>query len=316
MPRIGIDLGGTKTEGVALAADGSVLARYRVDTPPAVDGLSEAQRYDAILTTITEVVAHLERTVPTEHPEVNAPPWSVGLGAPGSISRRTGGVKNSNTTCLIGRPLVEDLSARLERPIRIANDANCFALSEAADGAGEGAGVVFGVILGTGVGGGIVMHGSIHEGPHSIAGEWGHTPLEADGPECYCGARGCVETFLSGPGLAADHTRVTGEARLPREIVAAREAEPACGATVERYLTRFGRALATVVDILDPDAVVLGGGLSKLPFLYTEGRAAVAKAVFNDEFVTPIVPARHGDSSGVLGAARLWPLDTDLSEAI
>lgn len=287
--RIGIDLGGTKTEGIVMAADGAILARERRPTPAAAG-------YDAILANIADLVAQLERQA--------GKPCRVGIGTPGALSQ-TGLLKNSNTVCLNGRPLLRDLERTLARPVRLANDANCFALSEAQDGAAHGYGVVFGVIMGTGVGGGVVFHGRLHEGPQRIAGEWGHNVLELDGPPCYCGRRGCVETLISGPGLARDF----GRDATPTDIVArAAAGEPQAQATLARFMDRFGRALATVVNILDPDCIVLGGGLSNIADLYTDGRAAVARHVFNNEaFATPIVPNVHGDSSGVRGAAQLWP---------
>jgi len=287
--RIGIDLGGTKTEGVVMDAGGAIVARERRPTPAAAG-------YDAILTDIAELVAHLERQA--------ARTCRVGIGTPGALTQ-TGLLKNSNTVCLNGRPLLRDLERKPARPVRLANDANCFALSEAQDGAAQGHGVVFGVIMGTGVGGGVVFHGRLHEGPHHIAGEWGHNILETDGPPCYCGRRGCVETLISGPGLARDY----GGGATAADIVArAATGEARAQAALARFMERFGRALATVINILDPDCIVLGGGLSNMTALYTDGRAAVARHVFNNEaFATPIVPNVHGDSSGVRGAAQLWP---------
>lgn len=292
--RLGIDLGGTKTEAVVMDAGGDILQRLRSPTP-------QAQGYDAILDNIVGMVRELERGRPD--------PYRIGVGTPGALSARTGLLKNANTVCLNGRPLKTDLEQRLEREIRIANDANCFALSEAVDGAGHGHGVVFGVILGTGVGGGIVFRNTVHQGPQHIAGEWGHNILEADGPPCYCGKRGCVETFLSGPGLLSDYRRHGGDAGIDtQEIVRrARGGDAIAGQAMQRYIDRFGRALAVVVNILDPDIVVLGGGMSNLDRLYTEGRAAAARHVFNDELATPIVKNLHGDSAGVRGAAWLWP---------
>jgi fructokinase len=329
MHRIGIDLGGTKTEGIVMDAGGNILQRERRPTP-------QADGYRAILVNIHALVQELEQRVGT--------PCRVGLGTPGAISAKTGLLKNSNTVCLNGQPIKQDLESLLAREIRIANDANCFALSEALDGAAHGAAVVFGVILGTGVGGGIVVNGRLLEGAQHIAGEWGHNVLEADGPPCYCGKRGCVETFLSGPGLAHDfvlhgdaHGRAnvaggttpgmeeveprrelrprmpgaTGDAALDaRAIAAAAERGDALAeAAMQRYLDRFGRALSVVINILDPDAIVLGGGMSNIARLYTEGRVRVAHQVFNDELRTRILPNRHGDSSGVRGAAQLWTPD-------
>lgn len=310
MPRIGIDLGGTKTEGAALDDDGRILLRERRPTPA-------AQGYEAILENIRAIVRRLEQQAGAR--------CTVGVGTPGAISTRAGTLKNSNTTCLIGKPIRDDLEKLLDRPVRIANDANCFALSEALDGAGRGAPVVFGVIMGTGVGGGIVVHGKLIEGLQHIAGEWGHNMLEPDGPPCYCGRLGCVETFLSGPGLARDYAARGGDPALGAEQIVARAAagDAVAGTAMQRYLERFGRALAMVINILDPHVIVLGGGMSNISRLYTEGRAHVARHVFavhectnvagdrtsgaaDDELRTEILPNVHGDSSGVRGAAQLW----------
>jgi len=293
--RIGIDLGGTKTEGIVMDAGGGILFRERRPTP-AVQG------YEAVLNNIRDIVRHLESQTSGAH-------CPVGIGTPGATSAVTGALKNSNTTCLIGKPIRDDLEKLLDRPVRIANDANCFVLSEALDGAGMNEPVVFGVILGTGVGGGIVVNGQLIEGLQHIAGEWGHNVLEADGPQCYCGRFGCVETFLSGPGLARDYAAHGGKAGLDaRAIVTAAAAGDAVAeSAMQRYLDRFGRALAVVINILDPHAVVLGGGMSNIARLYTEGRDRVARYVFNDELRTKILPNVHGDSSGVRGAAQLWP---------
>lgn len=307
MLRLGIDLGGTKTEGIVMDSAGAILARERRPTP-------QQQSYPAILQTLHDLVSDLEAKVGAR--------CHVGIGTPGALSPHTGLLKNSNTVTLNGRPLKADLEARLARPVRIANDANCFALSEAMDGAGQGRGVVFGIILGTGVGGGVVVHGRVHEGAQRIAGEWGHNVLEANGPPCYCGRHGCVETFLSGPGLALDYRTHGGDAASDAAAIVARAAagDVTAEAAVQRYLERYGRALAGVINILDPDAVVLGGGLSNIARLYAEGRERVARHVFstqgraadanvNDEFRTPILPNVHGDSSGVRGAAWLWDAD-------
>lgn len=294
--RIGIDLGGTKTEGIVMNAAGEIIAREQRATP-------RTAGYRAVLQNIGDVVAHLERQVMQR--------CHVGIGTPGALSAKTGLLKNSNTTCMNGQAVQRDLEALLDRKIRLANDANCFTVSEAADGGGRGHAVVFGVIMGTGVGGGIVAHGALLEGPQHIAGEWGHNVLDADGPPCYCGRRGCVETLLSGPGLSHDYARHGGEADVPaHEIVARAAREPLAEQTMQRFLDRFGRALATVINILDPHAIVLGGGLSHIARLYDEGRARVARHVFNDELLTPIVPNVHGASSGVRGAAQLWGIDT------
>jgi fructokinase len=292
--RIGVDLGGTKTEAVLISADGSVRERLRRPTP-VTDG------YEAILQNVVNLVRDLELPA--------AEQLRVGIGTPGSLSARTGLLKNSNTVCLNGRPVKADLERLLGREIRVANDANCFALSEAIDGAGTDHGVVFGIIMGTGVGGGVVINGRVHKGRHQVAGEWGHNVLEADGPPCYCGKHGCVETFLSGPGLARDYQEHGGTAGPDaQEIIArSRAGDAAAMAAVERFLDRFGRALSLVVNILDPDVVVLGGGLSNFDRLYTEGRERLARFVFNDEFTTPLLRNFHGDSAGVLGAAWLWP---------
>ena len=293
MLRIGIDLGGTKTEGIAMDEAGKIILRERLPTP-------QADGYDAILQNIYTLVRDLEKkTGQTCH---------VGIGTPGAISARTGRLKNSNTVCLNNRPIRTDLEKILQRPIRLANDANCFALSEALDGAGKDHGVVFGVILGTGVGGGIVFHGKLHEGPQHIGGEWGHNILEPDGPPCYCGKRGCVETFLSGPGLVRDYAAHGGDDTLAAKdiVLLAEKGNSRAEAALQRYLERFGRALSVVINILDPDAIVLGGGMSNIARLYTDGRHSVARHVFNDELRTKILPHVHGDSSGVRGAAQLW----------
>jgi fructokinase len=298
--RIGIDMGGTKIEGVALGSGGEELARRRVPTP--------REDYEGTVAAVVRLVGALEAETGRE--------GSVGVGIPGSVSPFTGLVKNANSTWIIGRPFDQDLARALERPVRMANDANCFALSEAVDGAAAGASPVFGVILGTGVGGGIVLEGRPLEGASRIAGEWGHNPLpaptddERPGPPCYCGRRGCVETFLSGPGLAADHARVTGvELDAPTIVEAAEAGEPEAAATLERYVERLGRALAVVVNIVDPEVVVLGGGVSNTPNLPERTQAALRPHVFSDEVAARVVRHRHGDSSGVRGAAWLWGRD-------
>lgn len=296
--RIGIDLGGTKTEGVLLAADDTVVARERRPTP-------QAQGYDAIVAGIRDLVTVLEARA--------GHTCTVGIGTPGSLSTR-GLLKNSNTTCLNGRPFKANLERTLARTIRIENDANCFALSEARTGAARGARTVFGIIMGTGVGGGIVVDGAVLRGRHDIAGEWGHNVLDASGSACYCGRRGCVETWLSGPAVVRDYRAHRGAATVTtvEDIVArAANGETTAVAALDRLCEHFGQALATVVNILDPDAVVLGGGLANIARLYTDGRSALARHVFNDEFTTPIVANAHGDSSGVLGAAQLWPARAD-----
>ncbi len=296
--RIGVDLGGTKIEAAALDDEGRLLLRRRVPTP--------AGDYPATIAAIAGLVAALEAELGAR--------GSVGVATPGALSPATGLIKNANSTCLNGQRLDKDLAAALDRPVRLANDANCFALSEAVDGAAAGAATVFGVILGTGVGGGVVVHGRGLTGPNAIAGEWGHNPLpwpasgETPGPRCYCGRAGCIETFLSGPGLAADHRRATGTDVAAEEIVAA----AACGdagaeATMTRYEDRLARGLASVINLLDPDIIVLGGGLSGIARLYERVPRLWRRYVFSDAVATRLVPPRHGDSSGVRGAAWLWP---------
>lgn len=296
--RIGIDLGGTKIEGVALRDDGSEAFRRRVPTPRG--------DYERTLAAIAALVAEAERATGRR--------GSVGVGVPGAPAPRTGLMRNANSTWLAGRPLVADLERVLARPVRVANDANCFALSEAADGAGQGAGVVFGAILGTGTGAGIVVDGRVLVGPNALAGEWGHNPLpwpradELPGPLCYCGRRGCVETFLSGPGIARDHAEVTGAA-LGADEIAARAAtgDGAARATLDRHAERAARAFAAIVNVLDPDVIVLGGGVSNLAGLAEEIPRRWAGFVFADTVDTVVRRAVHGDSSGVRGAAWLWP---------
>ncbi|WP_316977362.1 ROK family protein [Shumkonia mesophila] len=296
--RIGIDLGGTKIEGIVLDGDGRERARLRVPTP-----LGD---YAATLAAIAALVDDLETQAGAAA--------SVGVGIPGIVSPASGLVKNANSTWLIGKPLDRDLQAALGRPIRLENDANCFAVSEAADGAAAGAAVVFGVILGTGVGGGIVIDGRPLRGRNAIAGEWGHNPLpwpeddERPGPACYCGLKGCIETFLSGPGLARDFLGATGKALAPTEIVErAAAGDGAAAAALERYERRLARALAGVINVLDPDVIVLGGGLSNLGRLYETVPRLWERWVFSDRVDTALKRNRHGDSSGVRGAAWLWP---------
>lgn len=289
--RIGIDLGGTKIEGVVLDAENRPVFRQRVAT-------QSAKGYEHILDRITLIAQSCRR----EAPEC----VSIGIGTPGAISSRDGTLKNSNTTCLNGRPLREDLMGRLGVPVVLENDANCFALAEALAGAGRGAELVFGVILGTGVGGGIVYRGELRRGPQHLAGEWGHHSIDPAGPPCYCGQRGCVETFIAGPAVEAEYRRLSGDARSMAEIVAAYgRAEVAAAEIFLRFIERFGRALANLIAILDPDVIVLGGGLSNIDALYTLGRDAVARCVFNDELRTPIRRNQLGDSAGVIGAALL-----------
>lgn len=295
--RLGIDLGGSKIEIIALATDGSELLRQRIATPH--------KNYRATLGAIVGLVEATENTLGER--------GSLGIGIPGAESTRSGLIKNANSTCLIGQPLRQDLQALLDRQIRLANDANCFALSEAVDGSGRDAEIVFGVILGTGVGGGIVINQRVLTGANAIAGEWGHNPLplpSADDlplPTCYCGRQGCIETYLSGPALAADHFRHTGQTLPAKEIDRRASAgDAACEASLRRYENRLGRALAGVINILDPQVIVLGGGLSKMTRLYKNLPDCCGQQVFSDVFCTPIVPPQHGDSSGVRGAAWLW----------
>ena len=270
--RIGVDLGGTKIEAVALDAGGRELLRKRVPTPRG--------DYEATIRAVQALVVEIESQIKTSS--------TVGIGMPGALSRVTGRVKNSNSTCLIGHDLKGDLERLLGREIRLANDANCFALSEATDGAGQGAEVVFGVILGTGVGAGIVVRGAVLTGPNAIAGEWGHNPLPLPGkddlpvPDCYCGRKGCIEAYLSGPALAKD------------------------GENLDRYEERLARALAGVINILDPDVIVLGGGISNIQRLYANVPVLWQPYVFSDQVATRLAPPVHGDSSGVRGAAWLW----------
>jgi len=296
--RIGIDLGGTKIEALAIDENGGELARYRVDTP--------REDYDATIQSMADLVHRLERETESR--------GSVGAGIPGSISRVTGLVKNANSTWLNGRPLHKDLSAALQREVRVANDANCFAVSEATDGAAAGEHVVYGLILGTGCGGGVALAGRVHAGPNGVAGEWGHNPLpwptleEYPGPACYCGKRGCLEMWVSGTGIALDHKNVTRKARTTREIVEDfHRGDLEAVATIDRFQDRLARGLAHVINMLDPDVVVIGGGVSKVRHIYQELPKRLSAYVFGGEVSTPILPAKYGDSSGVRGAAWLWP---------
>ena len=297
--RIGVDIGGTKVEAIALDGEGCELARWRVPSP--------ARDYDAMVEAVRRLVVGLEDDLGER--------GDVGVGTPGAASRATGLIKNANSTVLNGRPFPRDLAAALGREVRVENDANCFALSEATDGAGAGHGLVFGVILGTGVGGGIVHDGRVWVGANSIAGEWGHNEMpsrtEPDLPEtlCYCGRRRCIETYLSGPGLAADHARHgAADGHDARAIAAlARAGDPMAQATMARYCVRLARALGSVVNVLDPDVIVLGGGVSNIDELYGAVAALLPEHVFSDRCTTPVVRHRHGDSSGVRGAAWLWP---------
>ena len=293
--RCGIDLGGTKTEAVIMDDTGEIVWRSREATP--------AESYDAILDTLETLIcaadAHARSTV------------NVGIGMPGSLSPKTGYIRNSNTQSLIGKPFREDMQDRLGREVRLANDANCFALSEAFDGAGAGANGVFGVILGTGCGGGLVINGKLQVGTNGIGGEWGHNPLaapradEVPGPPCYCGRNGCNEVWLSGTGLARDHYETTGEKLTAVEIAA--QATPETRASIERLSDRLARALGAVINLVDPDIIVLGGGLSNIDLLYSRIPELWADYIFSDVINTRIVPNKHGDASGVRGAAWLWP---------
>jgi fructokinase len=320
--RIGIDLGGTKIEGIALDDRGRVRLRRRVASPRG--------DYGKTLNAIADLVGAIERETGVR--------GTVGVGIPGTISSATGLVKNANSTWLIGRPLGDDLPRLLDRPVRFANDANCFALSEAVDGAGSGAGIVFGVIIGTGTGGGVVVRGCVIEGANGIGGEWGHNPLpaplddERPGPACYCGRSGCIETFLSGPGLVRDYADARrrqdaggaeansdaaprdnpGDMFTARDVAArAAAGEPAASACLARYEDRMARALATVINVVDPDVIVLGGGLSNIDRLYGSVPRIWTRYIFSDIVATRLVRARHGDSSGVRGAAWLWEGQSD-----
>jgi len=295
--RIGIDLGGTKIEGLAIGDNGEEMVRLRIDTP---------REYRATVAALKALVEQIERETDLR--------GTVGVGMPGTISGRTGLLKNANSTWLNGMPLREDLSEAMGREVRLANDANCLAISEATDGAAAGAQVVFGVILGTGCGGGVSFRGHIHNGPNGVAGEWGHNPLpwptadESPGPQCYCGKRGCIETWVSGSGVARDFAEVTGKKTTTRAIMAAAESDEADAiAAVERYEDRLARALSGIVHTLDPDVIVFGGGLSRVARLYKALPPKLERYVFGGEFNTPLLPAKFGDSSGVRGAAWLWP---------
>jgi fructokinase len=297
LTRFGIDLGGTKTEIIGLDGAGAEVLRRRVPTPR--DNYHET--LNAVVALIREAEAEMGVT------------GSVGIGTPGSLSPSTGLLRGSNSVCLNGKPIKTDLEALLGREVRIANDANCFALSEAVDGAGRGAEVVFGVILGTGVGSGIVVRGQVLTGPNAIAGEWGHNPLpwpedaERPGAPCFCGKPGCIETFLSGPGMERDHLAATGQ-RVPAQEIALRagNGEPSAESTLQRYEQRLAKALAHIINILDPDVIVLGGGMSNIDRLYVNVPARWGRWVFSERVATLLLQHRHGDSSGVRGAAWLW----------
>ena len=297
--RIGIDLGGTKIEGLALSDDGRELDRRRVAAPRG--------SYDDTVRAVADLVGAIETTL-------NAP-GTVGVGVPGAISPATGLIKNANSTWLNGRRLADDLSRALAREVRLANDANCFALSEATDGAAAGAPVVFGVIIGTGTGGGVVVNGRIVSGANAIGGEWGHNPLpapeedERPGPPCYCGRSGCIETFLSGPALARDFSLHGGVEITAIEVAArAAQGDQLAEQCLERYARRFARAIASIINVLDPDIVVLGGGVSNIERLYERVPQVWGRHIFSDHVSTRLVRARHGDASGVRGAAWLHPV--------
>jgi fructokinase len=295
--RIGVDVGGSKIEAIALDYNGQVLGRNRIPTP--------VGNYDGTVRAICDLVLGLEQNV--DHQA------TVGIGIPGTISPATGTVKNANSTWLIGKAFGQDLNAALDRPVRLANDADCFAMSEAVDGAGEGTYVVFGAIAGTGVGGGLVIGGQVLTGPNGIAGEWGHNPLpwpldkELPGRLCYCGKAGCIETWLSGPGLTADYEPSD---QKPEEIVQrARDGQEDALSALDRYMDRMARSLATIINAVDPDVIVLGGGMSNISEIYAEVPKRLGAYVFSDRVNTLLHKNHHGDSSGVRGAAWLWPLE-------
>ncbi|MGH9159563.1 MAG: ROK family protein [Vicinamibacteraceae bacterium] len=296
--RIGIDLGGTKIEGIALGEDGTELLRERMATP--------RHDYAATIARLADLVARFEATLGHRA--------SVGVGMPGAISPATGLVKNANSTWLNGQPFAEDVQRALGREVRFANDANCLALSEAADGAAAGSPVVFAIILGTGVGGGLVVHGRVVQGGNAIAGEWGHNALpwpeddERPGPPCYCGRRGCIETWLSGPGMTHDLERRTGRVLdVPAILAAAGNGDEEAERARRRYEERLARGLASIINLIDPDVIVAGGGLSNIERLYERVPRIWGQWIFSDRTDTRLVRARHGDSSGVRGAAWLWP---------
>ncbi|MBF0620416.1 MAG: ROK family protein [Magnetococcales bacterium] len=303
MARIGVDLGGTKIEAVVLSGAGEILARERTDTPQG--------DYQKTVQAVVDLVKQVEALAGVS--------GSVGVGAPGAVSHRTGRLKNANSVCLIDQPLREDLSHHLQRPVRLANDADCFALSEAVDGAAAGAGVVFGVILGTGVGGGVVVNGALLNGPNAIAGEWGHNALpwtghdEIPGNRCYCGREGCIETFLSGPGMARHYEILTGQRDISSKdiIKAVEQGDVTAMSYMEQYADRLSRALSSVINLIDPHVIVLGGGLSNIDWLYQRVPEVWDAYVFSDQVETRLVKARYGDSSGVRGAAWLWPKGCD-----
>ncbi|MCK5524098.1 MAG: ROK family protein [Thiomargarita sp.] len=297
--RIGVDLGGTKIEVIALNNQGETLARERLPTPQG--------NYAATVQTIADLVHSIEQRLGTQ--------GTVGIAMPGALSPATGLIKNANSVCLIGQHLDHDLNAVLHRPIKLSNDANCFALSEAVDGAAAGAEVVFGVIIGTGTGGGIAINQQVLTGINGIAGEWGHNPLpwpqteELPGPPCYCGKQGCIETFLSGSGMARDYQTNTGQTLSPPDIVALAETgDDAAKACLSRYTDRLARGLSSIINVLDPNVIVLGGGMSNIAQLYIQVPHLWKHYVFSDRVNTVLKPAKYGDSSGVRGAAWLWPI--------
>jgi fructokinase len=295
--RVGVDFGGSKIEAAAIDAGGRFVSRVRAANPG---------EYQAAIETVCALVDRAER-------EAGAPRGPVGIGLPGSISPRSGLIRNANSVWLNGTAFDKDVEQALGRPVRVENDANCFALSEATDGAGQGAAVVFGAILGTGCGGGVVVGGRTVAGHNRIGGEWGHTPLpwptatESGAHRCWCGRIDCLETWISGSAFAADYARATGMACSGEAIAAAaRAGEKAAAAALDRYVDRLGRALAVICDILDPDVIVCGGGMSNVGELYERVGVAIERRVFSDQFTTRLAPAKHGDSSGVRGAAWLW----------
>lgn len=296
--RIGIDLGGTKTAIIAFDQHDQVLFETRQPTPKG--------DYRGTLGLIAQLVEVAK--------DVSPAPVSVGIGMPGSISPQTGLVQNANSTWLNNKPFKQDLQSVLGQPVRLANDANCLALSEGLDGAGAGHSSLFAVIIGTGCGGALITNGQLHSGTHSIAGEWGHTPLpwiqpdEFPGPQCWCGQRGCIETWVSGSGLESDHAARTGRRLTAREIVESAQNDSDCQHVLDDHTGRMARALAMIYNIFDPDIVVLGGGLSQMPHLYQQLPELMAPFIFADHFIGKIVPAQHGDASGVRGAARLWDI--------
>jgi fructokinase len=299
MIRIGVDFGGTKIEAAALDEGGAILSRLRQPTP---------WDYDAAIRTIGELVNETEAAAGRAE--------RIGFAIPGSISPRTGVIRNANSTFLNGRPFAEDLERALGRPVRLANDANCLAVSEAVDGAGAGFGTVFAMILGTGVGGGVAVGGRVMGGGNGVAGEVGHMPLpwagpeETPGPDCWCGLKGCMELYVSGPAFERDHKALGGPPLKADKIIeAARAGGAAAMAALDRYVERLARGIAVIVDVLDPDVIVLGGGMSNIEELYDRLPAAIEPLIFSDMFETPIRRAIHGDSSGVRGAAWLWPLE-------